>query len=75
MSEQQRAGPGEGAAGLTTQKDTEGSLANLQPPAAVYQQQPALLQQCWHMCHLTGNLEDKNPYLTNNLACPRQALP
>ena len=72
MSEQQRAGPSEGAAGLTTQKRTEGSLANLQPPAAICQQQPALLLQWWHKCHL---ITRKNPYLTNNLACPRQPLP
>ena len=52
MSEQQRAGPGEGFAGLTTQKETESSLANLQPPAAIYQQQLALLLQWWHNCHL-----------------------
>ena len=58
MSEQQRAGPGEGAAGLTTQKETEGSLANLQPPAAIYQQQPALLLQWWHKCQL---ITRKNP--------------
>ena len=41
-----------------TQKETEGSLANLQPPAAMYQQQPALLLQWWHKCHL---ITRKNP--------------
>ena len=33
-------------------KETEGPLSNLQPPAAIYQQQPALLLQWWHKCHL-----------------------